>query len=215
MKSVVCGFLWSAALTFSGIGSSFAGSPPNITNDELALLPAYCPYTQSFPYGIKAAMQNHPTAERWRDAVGPAFMDLHHYCWALIELNRAARSTTPRQAKEGLRQSALGNLWYVMKKNPEGLELAPEILTWIGRTELLLAHPSNAQSAFDKARELKPDYWPAYFHWGEYLLSRGMLNDANAITEAGLENCPNAKALVALRDAIRKKGLPKKKRSNP
>lgn len=189
---------WPAALLTLLSTTSIAGRPPNITPEEIALLPNYCPYTQGFQYGIKLGMNNHPMAERWHGTIGPAFMDLHHYCWALIELQRASKRSTPDEIKKGLRLSALGNLWYVINKGHNDLALLPEIYTWIGRTELQLERPTQADTAFKKAREIKPNYWPAYYHWGEHLFSNKNNTEARHIVIEGLKHSPTAKPLQEL-----------------
>lgn len=198
IKAPITQSFWLAPLFALFLTTSIAGQPPNITPEEIVLLPNYCPYTQGFQYGIKAGMNNHPMAERWHETIGPAFMDLHHYCWALIELQRASKRGAANEIKKGLRLSALGNLWYVINKGHSDLVLLPEIYTWIGRTELQLERPSQAEAAFEKARAIKPDYWPAYFHWGEHLFSNKSLNEARIIVTEGLKHAPSAKPLQEL-----------------
>lgn len=86
----------------------------------------------------------------------------------------------------------------MVKNTDDSFILLPEILTWIGRTELLLNNPKNAGEAFAKARMVKPDYWPAYTRWAEYLQAKGFKKEALEIVRAGLQHAPEAKALNTL-----------------
>ncbi len=60
----------------------------------------------------------------------------------------------------------------------------------------MLRHPNKANEAFSLARDLKPDYWPAYSHWVEFLMNNGKRADAMKVVTAGLEHAPNAKVLL-------------------
>jgi len=122
---------------------AMASKPDNVTDAELALLPKYCPDTMGFHYG-DASWNTSPNAGRWVAIMGPGFWHVHHYCWALIKLRRADRAGVPDQQREGHRQSALTDLVYVMNNVKGDFVLAPEILTWIGRTELSLRRPNQA-----------------------------------------------------------------------
>jgi tetratricopeptide (TPR) repeat protein len=97
-----------------------------------------------------------------------------------------------------MRESALGDFGYVVNNAPKDFILLPEVYTWIGRTEILLDNPRQAEVAFAKARELKADYWPAYSHWAEYLLAKGRRPDALKLVTAGLQQSPDARVLLEL-----------------
>jgi hypothetical protein len=191
-------YLYGLCLSIVVATSAWASAPNDITDNEIALLPKYCPYTQSFKSGIGAGMKNTPQAEAWLNTVGPGFWHLHHYCWARIDIQRSERRNIPSTERRGYREAALGNLWYVVKNSPDDLILLPEIFTWIGRVELTLDHPAKAQEAFAHAWTLKEDYWPPYYHWGEYLLSKGKKPEATSVAKSGLEHSPDAKPLNEL-----------------
>lgn len=177
--------------------SATAGKPDNITNAEMALLPSFCPDTMGFNYG-DSSYNTSPRAPYWVSLVGPGFWHAHHYCWGLIKLRRAERTTMSAVEKQGARESALADFQYVIANAGTKFLLAPEILTWIGRTELLLLRSTEAEKAFADARALKPDYWPAYLHWGEYLRTKGRKSEAMAIAKSGLQHAPDAKPLKEL-----------------
>lgn len=160
---------------------------------EWRLLPPYCPHTMAFS-GYTPGNR-----ARWEPLMGKEnFSHMHHYCWALIRYRRAEKATTPTDQKRYLRTDALDDFYYVLRNTREDFILLPEVLTWTGRTELLLGKIDNADKTFAKARALKPDYWPAYSHWAEYLLQAGKKDDALAIVNAGLQHSPSAKVLHEL-----------------
>lgn len=203
MNTIQYIFIYIIASLFSTTAIAQIYSSKQITTNEMSLLPNYCQYTQGSQYGISVGGNNHPQAVAWQNTIGPGFIHLHHYCWGLAELQRAARRTTPTNQKKTLLNSAIGNFWYVIKNSPKDLVLLPEIYTNIGKTELQLNQPEKADEAFSKARDAKNDYWPPYYHWAEYLQSKGRKKEALAIVNQGIEHSPNAKALIELKKNLK------------
>jgi len=160
-----------------------------VTEAELKTLPPYCRDTEWFPerYG---QMRNY-----WIRRMGQSFYHLHHYCWALFKVNRSLKSGVSRQSKTSLWQDALNDYNYILLKADEDFVLLPEIYTKLGVLQLLRKEPRFAEEAFTKAQNIKPDYWPAYSHWVEYLMKNGQRDKALAIVSQGLENAPQARVL--------------------
>jgi tetratricopeptide (TPR) repeat protein len=100
--------------------------------------------------------------------------------------------------KQSAREEALGDLTYVIHNSPPDFVLLPEIYTKMGQVQLDLKRDLAARDSFAKARELKPDYWPAYFHWAEYLRRGGQRAKARELVEAGLSYSPGIKPLESL-----------------
>jgi len=163
--------------------------PENITEVEVALLPGYCRDTWGFG---RVPWSADP---KWLAIMGQGFMAMHHYCWALIKLRRVEKPGVAAVMQQGYRESALGDLYYVVKNSQSDYVMLPEIYTKIGETQLLLKRYPDAGASFQHARSLKPDYWPAYFHWAEYLRQRGEKAKARALAEEGLSYSPDAKPL--------------------
>ncbi len=182
-------------LTLLTMVGSVLAKPDNITDAEMQLLPPYCQDTMGFKYG-DAYSNTSPRAGYWVSLMGKGFWAMHHYCWGQINMTRSQKAGIPAQTRKGLRESVRGDYWYVIRNTPPDFIMLPEIYTRIGEVELLLAHPDKANEAFAKARELKPDYWPAYSHWAEFLMKTGKRPDALKIVTAGLEHAPNAKVLL-------------------
>lgn len=174
-----------------------ANKPANITGAEWALLPPYCADTQGFKYG-DAYSNTSPYARKWVALMGKDFWHMHHYCWALINYRRAQRVAVAAPEKTALRREALSDLTYVVENVDRQFVLLPEIYTLIGRTEVLLRRPQEAGAAFASAWTLKPDYWPPYFHWAEFLGSHGKKAEALEVVKAGLQHSPGTQGLLML-----------------
>jgi len=174
-----------------------AGKPEGVTEAEMALLPRYCPDTQTFKYG-DAYTNTSPNAPKWVGMMGKGFWAMHHYCWALINLGRAQKPSTPANVRQAARESAVSDMQYVIENTTPDFILLPEIYSKQGEVLLSLKRPQVASLAFGKARLLKPDYWPPYFHWGEYLLQTGQKKEAREVVEEGLSYAPQTKALRSL-----------------
>lgn len=177
--------------------ASTAVDAATITKAEWALLPPYCPYTLAYKgYGS-------PNRAKWDAMMGPEnFIHMHHYCWALIRYQRAGKAGISSTQRRHLRAQALDDFLYVQRNASQNFVLLPELLTWIGKTELSLGNSNNADPAFAKAREIKADYWPAYTHWAEFLIASGRREEAMATVKAGLQHAPTAKVLLELFKAL-------------
>ena len=169
-----------------------AQPPDNMTDVEVAVLPNYCRDTWGFKFGPWSP------DPKWLEIMGQGFMAMHHYCWALIKLTRAEKPGVPPVAKLGYREAALGDLYFVVKNSPRDFILLPEIYTKIGTVQILLKRYLNASESFATARSLKPDYWPAYFHWAEYLRQSGQKAKAKTLVEEALSYSPEARPLQNL-----------------
>lgn len=176
-------------------GTAAANKPDDITEAEMKLLPAYCVDTMGFNYG-DAYYNTSPRAGHWVALMGKTFWAMHHYCWAQINMSRSRRAGISPQLRQALWEGIRGDYGYVLKNATPGFIMLPEIYTRIGEVELLLGHPNKAGEAFGRARRLKPDYWPAYSHWAEFLMKIGRRPEAMKIVISGLENAPGAKVLL-------------------
>jgi tetratricopeptide (TPR) repeat protein len=183
---------------FSTAGLANKIEESSITKEEWALLPAYCPHTMAFKgYTPENRAKWEPLMGGWKN-----FSAMHHYCWALIRFHRAEQARVPMAQKRGLRSMALDDFLYVLINTDEHFVLLPELLTKIGRTQLLLDRPNDADQSFAKARSIKPDYWPAYSHWAEFLKRSGRRDDALSVVKTGLQQAPTAKTLHELYRAL-------------
>lgn len=203
----------TAACTVLAVATAVqAGKPDNVTEAEMAVLPPYCPDTQTFKYG-NASSNPSPNAPKWVGLMGNGFWTMHHYCWALINLSRAQKPSIPANIRDSMREYAIEDMKYVLQNTEPDFVLSPEIYTKIGDVELALKRTSAANSSYAKARSLKPDYWPAYLNWAEYLRRAGEKAKAREVVEEGLSYAPNAKTLSRL--LVELGGDPSKIRTRP
>jgi tetratricopeptide (TPR) repeat protein len=174
------------------------GYPNQVTEydaREVALLPRFCTYTQDFRERVPGG-NDREQIERWRALMGPSYEAMHHYCWGLMKLHRAtilARDATTRRFYYG---SAVDEFDYVLRNVRPDFAMLPEILTKRGEALLGAGRAPQAIAEFERAIELKPDYWPSYARLSDYYKSTGDLAGARQILGRGLARSPDAKGLL-------------------
>lgn len=181
-------------IALGGLTGIASGQVKNVTAAEMAAAPRYCAYTAA--YG-RSGTPGTPSAEAkpWVAIMGPTFWHLHHYCWGKLNLQRAMRGTVTEQQRNHLLWSAVGDYRYVTQRAPRDFILLPEIHVGIGEIELRRGQLQEANRAFAEARALKPDYWPGYSHWAEFLMRSGQKAEAKQLVRTGLEYNPDARIL--------------------
>lgn len=163
---------------------------------EMALIPSYCKDTQGFGYGDQSSNTS-PRAKHWVGLMGETFWHMHHYCTGLIKKNRALKAGVRPEDRKFMIKDSINEYEYVIKNNKQhDFILLPEIYTRIGEGYIAISNSVAAEKAFAQARQLKPDYWPAYSHWAEHLIQTGKRAEAKKIVKKGLENSPSAKILI-------------------
>ena len=186
------------ALTISLLPMAVRAAPEDITAGELALTPPYCHDVLDPTYRIGG-----PKTEYWVSRMGRGLLAVHHYCWGLINTRRALMPGVKPVIRAGLLQSVVGDYMFVIHNSPPDFVLLPEIWTRIGETQLLRSQPGAAYDAFARAREIKPDYWPAYSRWAAVLMRSGQKAEAKELVESGLRHAPDSEEL---REQFRKLG---------
>ena len=195
--------LASLVVSIGLLTPALAQKPPNVTPGEMALLPNYCPDTQGFDYG-DAYWNTSPRAAYWVSLMGgKSFWALHHHCWALVKIRRAEAIGVPPEIRKGTLQNALSDFDYVLQHSTPDFVLRPEVLLRRAEVLLRLGDVGAVMLSYEAAVQFKPDYWPAYVGWAEYLLKQNRRKDALAFLERGLVQSPNEPKLSA---AYRKAG---------
>jgi len=105
------------------------------------------------------------------------------------------RSSTSPGQRLFLLSTVTDDFEYSIRGSAKGFALLPELLTRNGEVYLRRSLPNEANKSFAQARALKPDYWPAYSGWVEFLIYSGKKAEAKRLIEAGLKYSPNAKVL--------------------
>jgi tetratricopeptide (TPR) repeat protein len=161
---------------------------------EVRLLPVYCKYTQLFRNNVPGG--NDPVEiERWTKRMGPTFIHMHHYCWGLMDGNRAAFwAKTPQDRTHNLYQS-IKEFDYVIERAPQDFSYLPEILTRKGENLILLDKGPEGVGELTRAIYVKPDYWPPYAAISDYYKNTGDIAKAREWLRKGLSAAPDAKVL--------------------
>lgn len=199
LRRALAGCLTPCLLAVSGpvAGQGIPGYPEHVTEydpREVALLPPYCPHTQLFRERVPGG--NDPQAiRRWQAVMGDVFQAMHHYCWGLMHLNRAKVLARDAQTRSFHYGSAIGDFDYVIRHAPPDFALLPEILTKRGEALLGLGRSALALAEFERAIQLKPDYWPPYAQISDFYKANSDTRKAREILEAGLAHSPQAKSL--------------------
>ena len=161
---------------------------------EVAMLPPYCAHTQLFRTRVPGG-GNPDEIRRWMAMMGPAFNDMHHYCWGLMKSNRALYLARDKQTRDFYLGQAVQEFDYVLQRAPANFALRPEILTKKGEHLLKLGNAPAAVAALEEAAELKPDYWPPYAALSDHFKSAGALPRAKEWLDRGLKAAPDSRAL--------------------
>jgi tetratricopeptide (TPR) repeat protein len=175
-------------------GTACAALDGQIKPQEVTLLPEYCPYTITFTsqYGSREG-----TAQ-WMERLGPAFKSMHHYCWALIAMNRAKRVNATAMEKRHNYNSAVSDIDFVLRYAKEDFPLMPEILSRRGEALIKLKEFGRAETDLRKAIEIRVDYWPAYTRLAECFRAQGKRDAAIQTLKDGIPKVSDARMLQRL-----------------
>lgn len=200
----------------SAAQSIIPGYPDNIHQldpREVARLPPFCIYTAHFLEAFRGGRDS-VELRRWKALFGEVFQTLHHYCWGLMYLNRAKFLARDQGNRNWNFSAAIHDFDYVLNfveaKKLYDFILLPEILTRKGEALVGLGRGARAVAEFERAIELKPDYWPAYAQLADYYRDAGEVERAREVLNAGLARSPDTLALTRrlkeLDDAVARRG---------
>jgi tetratricopeptide (TPR) repeat protein len=158
------------------------------------MLPSYCRYTQDFinrfPGSDRVVEQ-----DRWKRSMGPTFIHLHHYCYGLMDVNRAELLAADTRDRLFNLSNSLLEFDYVIDKSPLDFPLLPEILTKKSESLIKLSRPGEAMIELQRAIKVKPAYEPAYAVASDYYKSTQQIAKAREWLEKGISAAPNSKTL--------------------
>lgn len=175
----------------------------NITRGELALLPEVCMDVQAIPItGWTQHYRESPRSGFWVSRLGKAFWGMHHYCWALLHLQRAKQPGLPPQQKAHMIRTAIADFYYVIQNADARFVLMPELHYRIGLAHVQLQEPVKAMEAFEQSKATKVDYWPAYVGLADVQASIGRRAEAITVLDEGLKLLPEEPALIEARKRI-------------
>ena len=196
----ICVFVCTMALFATWISPvaaqrASARAPRGFTWGELAVLPDYCRDTQGVLYGAHGSHDDSPRAAEWVAKMGEDFWHMHHYCYALRDMRQATEAGASPSRKTYLYLRAVGDLMYVVNNCQPSMPLFPEVYLKLGEVYLLQGNVVDAKVAFERARLIRPDYWPAYTRWIDVLVPLKLHKEAKALAEEGLRHAPDAEPL--------------------
>ena len=173
------------------------------TPAELLVLPPYCKDSQIIRKVNegRGVERDEPIAQHWFSILGENFWDIHHYCFALTNMNRADR-TANEQEKRSLWRTAIPEFDYVLQRAEPNLILLPEIHLNKGKVLLHLDQDGAGVAEFEKAIEIKPDYWPPYAHLSDYYKEKKNPAKAREVLEQGLKANPDSEPLLRRKKAL-------------
>jgi len=175
---------------------ALAATPDNITAGEVALLPEYCPLTQTFSRDDPRNGSVDSPARRLFVQLGPSYMALHHYCWGLIHINRSKQAGLSQYSRRAMFGFALNEYKYVLENSAPDFVLLPEVYLRVGEAHAEMQAYGAALDAFTRSRTLNPDYWPPYVRWADVLARLGKRPEALAHLEEGLRAMPTERGLI-------------------
>jgi tetratricopeptide (TPR) repeat protein len=178
--------------------AEIAGYPEDMyafDSRELAMLPKYCKFTYSFKEARVAGSESQEEYDRWAQIMGDVFKHMHHYCFALMNTNRALLIAKAPQWKTFYLGRSITEFDYVLHRAPPDFALLPEIYTKKGENLIRLGRYRLGVTELNRAIEIKPDYWPPYAALGDYYKTAGDYAAAREILEKGLEAAPDTSAL--------------------
>lgn len=178
-----------------------------MTKTEYELLPPYCRGQGN----VASSYFKPDSAEKWKNRLGSDYANIHHYCWGMVSLARAYKSGRTGAERKHHFNIAISDFIFSIERSTPEFALLPEMYTKLGEAYLGLRDDKNAESAFQKAWEANPSYWPAYVWWSQRLLKQGNTKEALAVAEEGKKHSPDSKALGKLIDEIQGAGKASRK----
>lgn len=161
---------------------------------EVAMLPRYCVYTQMFRDKVPGG-NNQAMISQWYEYMGPIYHDMHHYCLGLMKANRGQVLARDPDSRRFYLTDSITEFEYVIRKAEDNFVLLPEMLTKKGESLVLLGKGPLGALQFERAIEVKSDYWPAYAQLSDYYKALGDTKKAREVLESGLARAPDAKGL--------------------
>jgi tetratricopeptide (TPR) repeat protein len=172
-----------------------------ITPREAALLPEYCKYSPAYQSLIPGG-KDESKIKQWYEIMGGSyppgtgmFHHMHHYCRGLQHRNYAKFFSKSKQEREFRLGASIDEFNYVIGHAEPDFKLMPEFLTMKGESLIALGKAPLAVVEFQRAMQLKPDYWPPYVALSNYYKNIGNPKLAREVLQQALSFSPDAQAV--------------------
>lgn len=181
---------WPGALLLLAAALPAQAKPENVSDGEIAMLPPYC--QDAYWNGRSMNIERRKV---WRARLGSSFEGLHHYCWALVQVQRASTLTAKNQ-RSFMLNSAVSDFMYSINNSVPDFVLLPEILYRMGEAYQSDDNITAALQSYESSRARKPDYWPSYLKAAEILERLKLRGKAVDLLREGLSHAPAEPALL-------------------
>ena len=157
-------------------------------------LPAICVYMGPISRA-KLGTQTRAKLKKWnrlREKYGADWEHMHHYCWALIDI------------QGNLYSQAIGNFDYVLSASKRSFKLRPLVLQ--KKAQLLLITPNKYFESIKTLNELitvSPRSEWGYIMLAQAYRNTGQNDAAEKIIKIGLKNIPKSKSLRKLKKNLK------------
>jgi tetratricopeptide (TPR) repeat protein len=185
----------AAALALLCAMTARAGDIPD-TPADFKRLPPYC--------AARLHKAGPAAEERWNRIIGPNFIHIHHYCFALHKRWLALQEFDPT-ARRNMLNSAIREIDYVETHASGTIPFYAEIYTQRGKLHLLLDQQAEAVSYFRRAVAEDPNYGPAYAALAQLFIKQGHPDQARKVVSEGMKAAPGSPALRKLQARL---GMP-------
>jgi len=188
-------FSAAASLALALLAPAQADAQQSYDAREVRLLPIYCKYTQIFRDHVPGG--NDPAQiDYYTKTMGTTFIHMHHYCWGLMNVNRASFISRTQQDRASNLFRSVQEFDYVLERAPVDFPYVPEILTRKGESLIRLDKGPEAVGTLQRAITTKPDYWPPYAALSDYYKDSGDVAKARDWLEKGLSASPDSQVLA-------------------
>ena len=116
---------------------------------------------------------------------GPGWTAMHHYCWGLMEMGRAARPNFSREQRASHAAGALREIDYVLRNSPRDFVMRPMVLSRRARFLLQIGQPADAASTARALIDEWPRFADGYPLLAEALLKLGKRDEAGRVLSQG------------------------------
>ena len=188
------GIVPTVACALALLAPTLAWAFPDYEVSEARLLPTFCKYTQDYRERVPGG-KNPDEIERWTRLMGPTFNNMHHYCYGLMEVNRAAFSSKTELERTHNLSNSIIEFDYVLRGAPADFYMLPEILTRKGESLVGLDRGREGILEFQRAIGIDANYAPAYAAMSDYYKRAGQPAKAKEWLEKGLSVSPNSRPL--------------------
>ncbi len=183
-------------LTLSPVEKSFALN--DISKAERSLLPQWCKFTQTFVTGAQGNLRY----QQYLGQYGEGWKHVHHFCWGLVSMVRAAGYDTSASQRDYFLKSAIMDFDYVLERAPENFVLRFDINLKKVRALLTRNELNNAESLARQIVERWSDRADAYGLLAEVYLAAKAPHEARKALEQGVDQVKDKDRLDQIRSVL-------------